>query len=91
MARMVLMAEVSGGRVRGRAMLGWMNGVKVVLENRGMMVEAARKCVKDRKEWRALVLMKLNDAAIFAWPCVFSVRPPGLCWLSPGEEWDSVT
>ena len=43
MARRVLMAELSGGPVRGRAMLGWMNGVKVVLGNRGMMVEAARK------------------------------------------------
>ena len=29
-------AEVSGGRVRGRPMLGWMDGVKVALGNRGM-------------------------------------------------------
>ena len=36
MARRVLMAEVSGGRVRGRRRLGWMDGVKVVLGNRGM-------------------------------------------------------
>ena len=43
MARRVLMAEVSGGRVRGRQRLGWMDGVKVVLGNRGMTVEAARK------------------------------------------------
>ena len=57
MARRVLMAEVSGGRVRGRPMLGWMDGVKVALGNRGMMVEAARQCSKDRKEWRALVHM----------------------------------
>ena len=27
--RRVLMAEVSGGRVRGRPRLGWMDGVKV--------------------------------------------------------------
>ena len=27
MARMVWMAEVSGGRVRGRPRLGWMDGV----------------------------------------------------------------
>ena len=39
-ARRVLMAEVSGGRVRGRPRLGWMNGMKVALGNRGMMVEA---------------------------------------------------
>ena len=57
MARMVLMAEVSGGRVRGRARLGWTDGVKVVLGNREMTVEAARQCAKERKAWRALVHM----------------------------------
>ena len=41
MARRVLMAKVSGGRVRGRPRLGWMDGVKVAVGNRGMMVEAA--------------------------------------------------
>ena len=51
MARRVLMAE--GGRPK----LGWMDGVKVALGNRGMTVEAARQCAKDRKAWRALVHM----------------------------------
>ena len=55
MARMVLIAEVSGGRVRGRPRLGWMDGVKVALGNKEMKLEAARECAKDRKEWRALV------------------------------------
>ena len=55
MARRVLISEVSGGRVRVR--LGWMEGVKVALGNRGMTVEAARQRAKDRKEWRALVQM----------------------------------
>ena len=41
------MAEVSGGRVRGRPRLGWMDGVKVALGNRGMTVEAARKRVES--------------------------------------------
>ena len=49
MVRRVLMAEVSGGRVRGRPRLGWMDGVKVALSNRGITVEAARQCAKDRK------------------------------------------
>ena len=40
-ARRMLMAEVSGGRVRGRPRLGWMDGVKVAIGNRGMTVEAA--------------------------------------------------
>ena len=57
MTRRVLMAEVSGGRFQGRPRLGWMNGVKVALGNRGMTVEAARQCAKDKKEWRALVHM----------------------------------
>ena len=51
------MAEISGGRVRGRPRLGWMDGVKVALGNRGMTVEAARQSAKDRNEWRALVHM----------------------------------
>ena len=46
----MLMAEVNGGRVRGRPRLGWMDGVKVALNNRVMMVEAACQCAKDRKE-----------------------------------------
>ena len=57
MARKVLMAEVSGGWVRGRSRLGWMDCVKVALGNRGMTVEAARHCAKYRKAWRALVHM----------------------------------
>ena len=57
MARRVLMAEVSGGRVRGRPRLGWMVSVKVALGNRGITVEAARQCAKVRKGWRALVHM----------------------------------
>ena len=54
MARRVLMAEVSGERVRGRPRFIWMDGVKVALGNRRMMVEAARQYAK---EWRALVHM----------------------------------
>ena len=51
MARRVLMTEVRGGRARRRPKLGWMDGVKVSLGSRGMTVEAARQCAKDRKEW----------------------------------------
>ena len=57
MVRRMLMAEISGGRVRGRPRLGWMDGVKVPLGTRGMTLEAALQCPKDRKEWRALVHM----------------------------------
>ena len=91
MARRVLMAEVSGGRVRGRSRLGWMDGV--ALGNRGITVEAARQCAKDRKVWKALVHMELNEfhAEIFAWHSVRSDRPPTLWWLSHGEGRDAVT
>ena len=55
MARRVLTAEVSGERVQWRLRLGWVDGVKVALGNRGMTGEATRQCAKDRKEWRTLV------------------------------------
>ena len=52
MAIRVLMAEVSGGQVRGRPRLGSMDGVKVALSNRGMTVEAARqKSGKTVESW----------------------------------------
>ena len=57
MAGRVIMADVSGGRVRERPTLGWMDGMKMALGNRGMTVAAARQCAKDRKEWGALVNM----------------------------------
>ena len=57
MPRRVLISDVSGGRVRGRQRLGWMEDVKVAFGNRGMTVEAAPQCAKGRRESRALVLM----------------------------------
>ena len=47
MARRVLMAKVSGGRVRGKPRLGLMDGVKVALGNRGMTLEVARNTGKS--------------------------------------------
>ena len=43
MAKRVLMAKVSGDWVRGIPRLGWMDGVKEALGNRGMTVEAERQ------------------------------------------------
>ena len=76
MARRVLMAEVSGGRVRGRPRLGWMDGVKVALGNRGMTVEAARQCAKDRKAWTALVHMQLRVSRGHLCLALCSFGPP---------------
>ena len=79
MARKVLMAEVSGGRVRGRPRLGWMVGMKVALGNRGMTMEAAWQCAKDRKarepwyicNWTSFKLPSLLGPLFFrtALPC----------------------
>ena len=43
MDRRVSMAEVSGGRIRGRPRLSWMDGVKMALSYRGMTEASARK------------------------------------------------
>ena len=53
MVRSVLLVDVSGGRIRGRPRLGWMDGVNVALGGRGMTVAVARQFLKDRKEWSA--------------------------------------
>ena len=47
----MLVAEDSGGWVRGRPWLDWMDGVKVALGRRGMMVEAARKIRMSGEPW----------------------------------------
>ena len=59
MARRVLMAEVSGGPVRVRSRLGWMDGVKLALGNKGMTVEATFSwhCVLSDRPPRALVVI----------------------------------
>ena len=49
-ARRVLIADVSGARVRGRPRFGWMDDVKMALGSRGITVEAARHCSKDIKK-----------------------------------------
>ena len=48
LTRRVMKAEVNGWRVRDRPRFGWIEGVKVALGNRGMAVEAARRCARDR-------------------------------------------
>ena len=48
MARRVLMAEVSGARVRRRPRLGWMDGVKLALGKREMTGGCAK--MRERSE-----------------------------------------
>ena len=58
MARRVVLAAVSGGRVRGWPRLGWMDGVKLALGNRGAMVEAARRSPPPPPQKKTLGLKK---------------------------------
>ena len=48
-ARRVLMTKVSGGWVRGRPRLGWMDGVKMALGNRGIWWRVRNNAQKIRK------------------------------------------
>ena len=78
-----LVGKPSGGRVQGRPRLGWMDGVKVALGNRGMIVEDVRKIGKSGDPW--YIFNNEFHVANFPRPCVLSDRPPMLWWLSPGE------
>ena len=82
MARLVLMAEVSGDRVIGRLWLGWMDGLKVALGNGRIMVQAVRQRAKDGTKWRALEHMQLISFRRSFLLCVLSDPPPVVWWLS---------
>ena len=66
-ARRVLMAEVSEGRVPERQRLGWMDGVKVALGNRGMTVELRNNTQKIGKSGQAWCICKGWDANTCGW------------------------
>ena len=51
----VMNAKVNGRGARGRPRLGWMDGVKRALQDRGMDVREARERARDRNAWRAIV------------------------------------
>ena len=48
-------ASVDGRAPRGRPRFGWMDGVKIALNKRGMRVEEARVRAGNRDAWRAIV------------------------------------
>ena len=88
MARRVLMAEVSGGRIRVGSRLGWMDGVKVALGNRGMP-ENSRKIGKSGASWYICICNWMSFKLPFLLGTVF-FRIAFPC-LSPGEGFDAVT
>ena len=55
MVKRITRSDARGGRPRGRPKMGWMEGVKRSLEERGVSVEQGRVRARDRKEWRKFV------------------------------------
>ena len=55
MAKRIYDSGVEGGRGRGRPIMGWMEGVKKALRNRGLTLEQAREYVHERSVWRGLI------------------------------------
>ena len=49
MAKKVMISDVEGNRCRGRPRLGWMDGVKKALGERGMSVEQGGQNALDRR------------------------------------------
>ena len=55
MAKRIYDSGVDGRRGRGRPNMGWMEGVKSALRNRGLTLEQAREDVHDRPVLRELI------------------------------------
>ena len=49
-------ARVDGRNARGRPRLGWMDGVKRALNDKGMDVREESERARYRNEWRAIVM-----------------------------------
>ena len=90
-ARRVLMAEVSGGRERGRPRLGWMDGVKPWATEEWLwrLRFNAQKIRKNGEPWCICNCMNFTRP-FFERHFGLSDRPLVLWWLSPGEGWDAV-
>ena len=54
MLKKVMNARVNGVGARGRPRLGWMDGVRRALQDRGMDVREAKERARDRNDWRAI-------------------------------------
>ena len=48
-------ARMNGRGARGRPRLGWMDGVRRALQDRGMDVREAKEHARDRNDWRVIV------------------------------------
>ena len=48
-------AKVDGRSARGRPRFGWMDGVKIALNDRRMDIREASERARNRNEWRMIV------------------------------------
>ena len=55
MAKRIYDSGVDGRRGRGRPNMGWMEGVKTAVRNRGLTLEQAREFVHERSVWRGWI------------------------------------
>ena len=55
MAKKVMISDVDGNRCRGRPRLGWVEGVRMILGERGMSVEQGRLNTLDRRKWKFIL------------------------------------
>ena len=55
LTKKVMNARAEGRNVRGRPRLGWMDGVKKALNDKGIDVREAKERARDRNEWRVIV------------------------------------
>ena len=56
LVKTIMESDVIGLRSRGRPLIGEVDGVNRVLNERGMSVEKGGMTVRDRSEWRAVVM-----------------------------------
>ena len=86
MTRRVLMAEVSGERVLGRHRLGWIDGVKVALGNRGMTLLAAISVLSDLLYSLTPFLFQLYYAPLHSTLYPFATLQPNFSNTSSQER-----
>ena len=55
LVKTIIGSDARSVRLRGRARMGWMDGVKRALNEREMFMEQERMIVHDRRELRAVV------------------------------------
>ena len=84
--RRVLMAEVNGGRVRGRQRLSWIDGVNVALGNRGMTLEAD----KESGELWGICILSFQRPFLLG-PVFFRTALPCSGGYHLERGWDAVT